>query len=88
MSLIVYFVSILLSHLLASFHHRHCSKYGHHCNRHEMLLQCSDHPLQFIHLTYKPKGEVKKKVAVVGKGLTFDSGGYQIKAGTCLVLIV
>jgi leucyl aminopeptidase len=26
-------------------------------------------------------GEVKKKVAIVGKGLTFDSGGYNIKAG-------
>lgn len=38
-------------------------------------------PPKFIHLTYKPKGEVKKKVAVVGKGLTFDSGGYNIKAG-------
>jgi leucyl aminopeptidase len=32
-------------------------------------------PPKFIHLTYKPKGEVKKKVAIVGKGLTFDSGG-------------
>jgi leucyl aminopeptidase len=26
-------------------------------------------------------GEVKKRVAIVGKGLTFDSGGYNIKAG-------
>ena len=35
---------------------------------------------QFIHLTYKPKsGEVNKKVAVVGKGLLFDTGGYNIK---------
>jgi len=38
-------------------------------------------PPKFIHLTYTPKGEVKKKVAVVGKGLTFDSGGYNLKAG-------
>lgn len=36
---------------------------------------------QFIHLTYKPKGEVKKVVALVGKGVTFDSGGYNLKAG-------
>lgn len=28
-----------------------------------------------------PAGEVKKKVAIVGKGLTFDSGGYNLKAG-------
>ncbi len=35
---------------------------------------------QFIHLTYKPKsGEIKKKVGVVGKGLLFDTGGYNIK---------
>jgi leucyl aminopeptidase len=34
---------------------------------------------QFIHLTYKPKGYVKKKVAIVGKGLLFDTGGYNIK---------
>ena len=35
---------------------------------------------QFIHLTYKPKsGKVNKKVAVVGKGLLFDTGGYNIK---------
>lgn len=26
-------------------------------------------------------GEVKRKVAIVGKGLTFDSGGYNLKAG-------
>eukprot|EP00584_Thalassiosira_punctigera_P013845 CAMPEP_0172553454 /NCGR_PEP_ID=MMETSP1067-20121228/51021_1 /TAXON_ID=265564 ORGANISM="Thalassiosira punctigera, Strain Tpunct2005C2" /NCGR_SAMPLE_ID=MMETSP1067 /ASSEMBLY_ACC=CAM_ASM_000444 /LENGTH=611 /DNA_ID=CAMNT_0013341647 /DNA_START=143 /DNA_END=1978 /DNA_ORIENTATION=+ len=35
---------------------------------------------QFIHLTYKPKdGVVKKKVGCVGKGLLFDTGGYNIK---------
>ncbi|CAM9588214.1 unnamed protein product [Chrysoparadoxa australica] len=38
-------------------------------------------PPQFIHLTYKPKGAVNKKLALVGKGLTFDSGGYNLKAG-------
>ena len=38
---------------------------------------------QFIHLTYKPKtnipGKENLKLGVVGKGLTFDSGGYNIK---------
>lgn len=34
----------------------------------------------FIHLSYKPKG-AKKKIALVGKGITFDSGGLQIKPG-------
>lgn len=41
----------------------------------------STEPPKFIHLTYKPTGETKKKVAIVGKGLTFDSGGYNLKAG-------
>ncbi|KAK4344414.1 hypothetical protein RND71_037508 [Anisodus tanguticus] len=36
----------------------------------------------FIHLCYKPSGgEIRKKIALVGKGLTFDSGGYNIKTG-------
>jgi len=35
---------------------------------------------QFIHMTYTPKsGKVSKKVGVVGKGLLFDTGGYNIK---------
>ncbi len=33
----------------------------------------------FIHLHYKPAGEVKKHVALVGKGITFDSGGLSLK---------
>lgn len=32
-----------------------------------------------IHLTYKPKGRSKGRIALVGKGLTFDSGGISIK---------
>lgn len=39
----------------------------------------SETPPQFIHITYKPEGEVKKKVGIVGKGLLFDTGGYNIK---------
>jgi hypothetical protein len=35
---------------------------------------------QFIHITYTPPdGVVNKKVGVVGKGLLFDTGGYNIK---------
>ncbi|RTZ60500.1 MAG: hypothetical protein DSZ31_01895, partial [Gammaproteobacteria bacterium] len=34
---------------------------------------------RFIHLIYKPQGGAKKKIAFVGKGLTFDSGGLNIK---------
>ncbi len=42
----------------------------------------SDLEPQFIHLTYKPKDqEITEKIAFVGKGLTFDSGGYNLKVG-------
>jgi len=34
---------------------------------------------RFIHLVYKPAGTPKKKVALVGKGVTFDSGGLSLK---------
>jgi leucyl aminopeptidase len=39
----------------------------------------SDLPPKFIHLTYKPEGTPKRKLAIVGKSLTFDSGGLNIK---------
>ncbi len=45
------------------------------------VAQASDIPPKFIHLTYKPKGTARKKVAIVGKGLTFDSGGLNLKTG-------
>lgn len=35
---------------------------------------------RFIHLIYTPKnGKASKKIGVVGKGLLFDTGGYNIK---------
>jgi leucyl aminopeptidase len=43
------------------------------------VAQASELPPKFIHLTYKPEGTPRKKVAIVGKGLTFDSGGLNIK---------
>lgn len=43
------------------------------------VAMASDLPPKFIHLTYKPQGTPKRKVAIVGKGLTFDSGGLNIK---------
>lgn len=43
------------------------------------VAEASDLPPKFIHLIYKPEGTPRKKVAIVGKGLTFDSGGYNIK---------
>ncbi|XP_039132328.1 leucine aminopeptidase 1-like [Dioscorea cayenensis subsp. rotundata] len=46
------------------------------------VAAASANPPHFIHLCYKPPGgDVKTKLAIVGKGLTFDSGGYNIKTG-------
>jgi leucyl aminopeptidase len=43
------------------------------------VAKASDLPPKFIHLTYKPAGTTRRKLAIVGKGLTFDSGGLNIK---------
>ncbi|XP_037489030.1 leucine aminopeptidase 2, chloroplastic-like isoform X4 [Triticum dicoccoides] len=46
------------------------------------VAAASANPPRFIHLCYKPSGgNVKRKLAIVGKGVTFDSGGYNIKIG-------
>jgi leucyl aminopeptidase len=34
---------------------------------------------RFIRIHYKPSGRPKKKVALIGKGITFDSGGLSLK---------
>jgi leucyl aminopeptidase len=43
------------------------------------VAQASDLPPKFIHLTYRPEGTPRRKLAIIGKGLTFDSGGLNIK---------
>lgn len=39
----------------------------------------SEEPPKFIHLSFKPTG-FKKKVVIVGKGITFDTGGLSLKS--------
>jgi leucyl aminopeptidase len=41
--------------------------------------QGSTHDPRLVHMTYTPPGKPKAKIAFVGKGLTFDSGGLCIK---------
>lgn len=36
-------------------------------------------PPYFIEMHYQPKARAKKRIAIIGKGVTFDSGGYSIK---------
>jgi len=43
------------------------------------VAQGSHEPPKFIHLTYKPKGRARRRVVVIGKGITFDSGGLDLK---------
>ncbi|MEN9388255.1 MAG: hypothetical protein RLZZ255_1231, partial [Cyanobacteriota bacterium] len=43
------------------------------------VAQGSDLPPKFIHLTYRPEGAAERRLVLVGKGLTFDSGGYNLK---------
>ncbi len=39
----------------------------------------SEHEARFIHITYKPEKKPKKRICFIGKGVTFDSGGYSLK---------
>ena len=45
------------------------------------VAKASDLPPKFIHLIYKPQGSAKRKLGIIGKGLTFDSGGLNLKTG-------
>jgi len=39
----------------------------------------SQEPPRFIHLTYRPKGRPRRRIVLIGKGITFDSGGLDLK---------
>lgn len=41
----------------------------------------SHHPPRFIHMSYRPQMGNGLRLALVGKGITFDSGGLDIKPG-------
>ncbi len=45
----------------------------------EAVGQGSVHEPRFVHLSYVPKGKALKRLAFVGKGITFDTGGISIK---------
>ncbi|MCI0545798.1 MAG: leucyl aminopeptidase [Candidatus Rokubacteria bacterium] len=44
------------------------------------VAQGSEQPPKFIHLTYAPRGRARKRLALIGKGITFDSGGLDLKS--------
>jgi len=43
------------------------------------VAEGSTNPPYLLIMHYKPKGKVTKRIALVGKGVTYDSGGYSIK---------
>lgn len=55
------------------------------CNAMLAVGRASRHESQLIHLAYKPKKKAKKVITLVGKGLTYDSGGLSLKPGTSMV---
>ncbi len=42
----------------------------------------STHPARLLMLSYTPSGTPTGNLVLVGKGITFDTGGYSIKSGT------
>ncbi len=56
-----------------------CAKFEQGMGAYIGVGKASEIPPKFIHLTYKPQGTAKRKVAIVGKSLTFDSGGLNLK---------
>jgi len=44
----------------------------------------SINPHKFIHMAYKPQNPIKK-IALVGKGITFDSGGMDLKPASSML---
>lgn len=49
--------------------------------------QGSKRPPRLVHMTYTPKGATAKtkSIALVGKGVTFDSGGYSLKPSAAML---
>lgn len=52
-----------------------------------LVAQGSDEAAYLIHLIYKPENPAKKKIALVGKGITFDSGGLSLKPSASMELM-
>jgi leucyl aminopeptidase len=46
--------------------------------------QGSDQEPRFIHMKYTPSKKAKKKLCFIGKGVTFDSGGYSLKPSNAM----
>ncbi|MFH1631609.1 MAG: leucyl aminopeptidase [bacterium] len=54
-----------------------------HMNAFLAVAEGSDREPKFIHMVYNPE-RAKKKIALVGKGITFDSGGLSLKPANAM----
>lgn len=54
-------------------------------NLHLAVGKGSEEPPRLFHAIYRPEGNITHKIALVGKGVTFDSGGYSIKPASSMV---
>ena len=48
------------------------------------VAQGSAHSPRFIHMEYMPK-KAKKKIVIIGKGITFDAGGLNLKPASSML---
>ncbi len=60
-----------------------CEKLGMGC--YLAVAQGSSQPPKFIHITYTPPGPSNGRVCLVGKGVTFDSGGLSLKPSDAMM---
>ena len=49
------------------------------------VAQGSEREPKFINLVYKPAKKARKKIVLIGKGITFDSGGLDIKPANSML---
>ncbi len=49
------------------------------CGLHLGVGAASAHPPRLVKISYKPLKKAKKRIALIGKGITFDTGGLDIK---------
>ncbi|MFQ5830442.1 MAG: leucyl aminopeptidase [Candidatus Methylomirabilia bacterium] len=48
------------------------------------VAQGSHEPPKFIHLTFTPRQRPRRRIAIIGKGITFDSGGLDLKSADAM----
>lgn len=61
---------------------KECEKMG--MGMYLAVARGSDEEPRFLHLTYRPRDTPRKRVVLIGKGVTFDSGGLSLKTSQAM----